>query len=147
MISGRNTKVLEESAKLLGCKYLQLDVSKPSEFDSFMKNAYNLLDGMNVLVNNAGISLHENSFFDVTPDTFDAQYDTNLKGPFFLTQSFIRQIREYGTTKASVLFVSSETGETMDFRLWFKKGLRLQTGFSWNQFLKLWQQQILFVQA
>lgn len=116
LISGRNTKVLEESAKLLGCKYLQLDVSKPSEFDSFMKNAYNLLDGMNVLVNNAGISLHENSFFDVTPDTFDAQYDTNLKGPFFLTQSFIRQIREYGTTKASVLFVSSETGETMDFR-------------------------------
>ena len=65
LISGRNTKVLEESAKLLGCKYLQLDVSKPSEFDSFMKNAYNLLDGMNVLVNNAGISLHENSFFDV----------------------------------------------------------------------------------
>ena len=115
LISGRNTKVLEESAKLLGCKYLQLDVSKPSEFDSFMKNAYKLLDGMNVLVNNAGISLHENSFFDVTPDTFDRQTDTNFKGAFFLTQEFIRKVKAEGR-KANVLFVSSETGDTMDFR-------------------------------
>ena len=115
LISGRNTKVLEESAKLLGCKYLQLDVSKPSEFDSFMKNACKLLDGMNVLVNNAGISLHENSFFDVTPETFDKQFDTNLKGAFFLTQEFIKYLKATDAT-GNVLFVSSETGDTMDFR-------------------------------
>ena len=115
LIVGRNIKVLEESAKKLECKYLQLDVSNPSEFDTFMDKAEELLGEVNVLVNNAGISLHENTFFDVTPETFDKQVDTNLKGAFFLTQSFIRHIKNTDT-KACILFVSSETGDTMDFR-------------------------------
>ena len=115
LIAGRNIKVLEESAKKLECKYLQLDVSNPSEFDAFMDKAEELLGGLNVLVNNAGISLHENTFFDVTPETFDKQVDTNFKGAFFLTQTFIRYIKNTDT-KACVLFVSSETGDTMDFR-------------------------------
>lgn len=115
LIAGRNIKVLEESAKKLKCKYLQLDVSNPSEFDAFMDKAEELLGGLNVLVNNAGISLHENTFFDVTPETFDKQVDTNFKGAFFLTQTFIRHIKNTDT-KACVLFVSSETGDTMDFR-------------------------------
>lgn len=115
LIAGRNISILEESAKKLGCKYLQLDVSNPSEFDAVMDKAEELLGGLNVLVNNAGISLHENTFFDVTPETFDKQVDTNLKGAFFLTQMFIRHIKNTDT-KACVLFVSSETGDTMDFR-------------------------------
>lgn len=115
LIAGRNIKVLEESAKKLECKYLQLDVSNPSEFDAFMDKAEEFLGGLNVLVNNAGISLHENTFFDVTPETFDKQVDTNLKGAFFLTQTFIRHIKNT-ETKACVLCVSSETGDTMDFR-------------------------------
>ena len=115
LIAGRNISILEESAKKLGCKYLQLDVSNPSEFDAVMDKAEELLGGLNVLVNNAGISLHENTFFDVTPETFDKQVDTNLKGAFFLTQTFIRHIKNTDT-KACVLFVSSETGDTMDFR-------------------------------
>lgn len=115
LIAGRNISILEESAKKLGCKYLQLDVSNPSEFDAVMDKAEELLGGLNVLVNNAGISLHENTFFDVTPETFDKQVDTNLKGAFFLTQSFIRHFKKSGA-KACVLFVSSETGDTMDFR-------------------------------
>lgn len=115
LIVGRNMKVLEESANKIGCKFLQLDVSNPSEFDVFIDKAEELLGGVNVLVNNAGISLHENTFFDVTPETFEMQVDTNLKGAFFLTQSFIRHIKDSGL-KACVLFVSSETGDTMDFR-------------------------------
>ena len=115
LIAGRNISILEESAKKLGCKYLQLDVSNPSELDAFMYKAEELLGGLNVLVNNAGISLHENTFFDVTPETFDKQVDTNFKGAFFLTQTFIRHIKNTDT-KACVLFVSSETGDTMDFR-------------------------------
>lgn len=115
IIAGRDLQVLEDSATKLGCKYLQLDVSKPNEHYSFIQNAVKELGGVNVLVNNAGISLHENSFFDVTPETFDAQVETNLKGAFFLTQTFLRYIKSVGTT-ACVLFVSSETGDTMDFR-------------------------------
>jgi len=115
LIAGRNEQTLKDSASLIGCKYLKLDVSNPSEFESFIDESSKMLGGANVLVNNAGISLHEPTFFDVTPETFDKQINTNFKGAFFLTQAFISHLKN-GNTKGNVLFVSSETGDTMDFR-------------------------------
>lgn len=115
LIAGRTEKTIKDTAERIGCKYLALDVSDVETFADFIKQADELLGGINCLVNNAGISLHENSFFDVTPDTFDKQIDTNFKGAFFLTQAFIRTVRAEGR-KANVLFISSETGDTMDFR-------------------------------
>ena len=115
LIVGRTEKTVKETADRIGCKYLTLDVSKVDTFADFIKQADELLGGINCLVNNAGISLHENTFFDVTPDTFDRQIDTNFKGAYFLTQEFIKLIKA-NNRKANVLFVSSETGDTMDFR-------------------------------
>ena len=115
LIVGRSEKTLKASAEQLGCKYLTLDVSKPEKFAEFMQKADEMLGGVNALVNNAGISLHERTFFEVTPQTFDAQVDTNLKGCFFLTQEFIKLIQSRKQS-GNVLFVSSETGDTMDFR-------------------------------
>lgn len=115
LIVGRTEKTVKDTADRIGCKYLTLDVSKVETFADFIQQADELLGGINCLVNNAGISLHENTFFDVTPDTFDKQIDTNFKGAFFLTQEFIRKVKSDGR-KANVLFVSSETGDTMDFR-------------------------------
>lgn len=115
LIVGRTVKTVKDTAERIGCKYLTLDVSKVETFKDFIQQADELLGGINCLVNNAGISLHENTFFDVTPDTFDRQIDTNFKGAFFLTQEFIRKVKAEGC-KANVLFVSSETGDTMDFR-------------------------------
>lgn len=115
LIAGRTEKPLKDTAERIGCKYLTLDVSKVDTFDDFMNQADELLDGVNCLVNNAGISLHESTFFDVTPETFDKQVDINFKGAFFLTQAFLRKMKE-NNRKANVLFISSETGDTMDFR-------------------------------
>ena len=86
-----------------------------SFFDDFLKFAESKLGGLDILVNNAGISLHENHFFDVVPDGFDKQIATNFKGAYFLTQSFIKRLRELNN-RGGVLFISSETGETADFR-------------------------------
>lgn len=115
LIVGRTEKTVKDTAERIGCNYLTLDVSKVETFKDFILQADELLGGINCLVNNAGISLHENTFFDVTPDTFDRQIDTNFKGAFFLTQEFIRKVKAEGR-KANILFVSSETGDTMDFR-------------------------------
>lgn len=115
LISGRNEKNLKEKAEQIGCQYLTLDVQKTDSLDKFIHDADRLLGGVDCLVNNAGISLHEPTFFDVTPETFDAQIATNLRGGFFLTQSFTKLLlRE--KRKGNVLFVSSETGETVDIR-------------------------------
>lgn len=115
LIVGRTEKTVKDTAERIGCKYMILDVSKVETFKDFIQQADKLLDGVNCLVNNAGISLHESTFFDVTPDTFDRQIDTNFKGAFFLTQEFIRKVKAEGR-RANVIFVSSETGDTMDFR-------------------------------
>lgn len=115
LIAGRNESVLKATADKIGCRYLTLDVSDVSSFDSFIEKSEELLGGITSLVNNAGISLHEKTFFDVTPETFDSQINTNMKGSFFLTQKVIRLWKEKNL-KGDVLFISSETGDMMDFR-------------------------------
>lgn len=115
LISGRNEKTLKSTADRIGCRYLTLNVQDTAGFDSFINEADRILEGVDCLVNNAGISLHEPTFFDVTPETFDAQIATNLRGGFFLTQSFTKLLlRE--KRQGNVLFISSETGETVDIR-------------------------------
>ena len=117
LIAGRNEKTLRESASILGCKFLILDVQCIKDFDVFFDEADKMLDGINCLVNNAGISLHEKGFLDVSQDQFDSQFNTNLKGPFFLTQSFIKRYckNDFDDIK-NILFVSSETSMTVDER-------------------------------
>lgn len=117
LIVGRNENNLKISAEGIGCKYLMLDVQDVNSFKSFIDDADQMLGGVNCLVNNAGISLHEKGFLDVNPDQFDSQFDTNLKGAFFLTQCFINKCKEKkieGTK--NILFTSSETGSTADER-------------------------------
>lgn len=115
LISGRNEKTLQEAAQKLGCKYRKLDVQNPNEFSSFIEAADNDLCGANCLVNNAGISLHEAGFLDVSQEQFDAQFNTNLRGCFFLTQAFIERTSATSEMK-NILFTSSETGTTVDER-------------------------------
>lgn len=115
LIAGRSEKSIKDTAEKLGCQYLTLDVTKTDSFTAFLTKATEMLGGIDALVNNAGISLHEKTFFDVTPETFDAQVNTNMKGAYFLTQGVIALWKE-SCSKGSILFISSETGDMMDFR-------------------------------
>ena len=115
LIAGRNEKTLQKSAAELNCKYLTLDVQDTSSFKGFIEKAAEMLGGINCLVNNAGISLHEAGFLDVSPEQFDAQVNTNLKGCFFLTQEFIKYNKGKEGMK-NILFTSSETSMTVDER-------------------------------
>ena len=115
LISGRKEVDLKATANKIGCSYLTLDVQDTSVLDRFIQDVDEILGGADCLVNNAGISLHEPTFFNVTPDTFDAQIATNLRGGFFLTQSFTRLLLKE-KRRGNVLFISSETGETVDIR-------------------------------
>lgn len=115
LIAGRNEETLKASSEIIGCKYLQLNVQDTESFQLFFDKADEMLGGVNCLVNNAGISLHEKTFFDVTPETFDSQFATNLKGGFFMAQRFI-QLLEKERRQGTLLFMSSETGNTADIR-------------------------------
>lgn len=117
LIAGRNEQTLKISANKIGCKYLRLDVQDVDSFAEFMNEADKLLGGVNCLVNNAGISLHENSILEVSKDQFDAQVNTNLRGPYFLAKLFIEKCCRNQTDEIKkILFTSSETGTTVDER-------------------------------
>jgi len=117
LIAGRNERTLKESAAKLGCKYLVLDVQNVKSFTTFVSMAKEMLGGLNCLVNNAGISLHENGILNVSEEQYDAQFDTNLKGSFFLAKEFILECKKDTDSETkNILFVSSETSMTVDER-------------------------------
>lgn len=115
LIAGRNEDTLKRSAADLNCMYLVLDVQNVESFGTFIETADKMLDGVDCLVNNAGISLHENGFLEVSPQQFNAQFDTNLKGAFFLAQAFVEKTKSKEGMK-NILFTSSETSMTVDER-------------------------------
>lgn len=115
LVAGRNLESLRIAAAKLGCKYLVLDVQDTSSFKRFIEQASILLEGVNCLVSNAGISLHEHSFFDVTENTFDSQINTNFKGNVFLIQEFVKYSIQNGVS-SNIIVTSSEVGELADNR-------------------------------
>lgn len=115
LIAGRNEDTLKAASEKIDCEWLCLDMQEVNSFDQFIALAAERLGGLDSLVSNAGISLHEENFAKVTPETFDAQINTNLRGPFFLTQKFVGYALE-NKQSANILFISSETGETVDER-------------------------------
>lgn len=115
LITGRDQITLKEVAEHIHCKYLVLDMLNPAIYPSFIEEADRMLGGINSLVCNAGISLHEKDFLHVTEESFDKQLGTNLKGNVFLSQEFIRYILKKNM-EANLLLISSEVGELADNR-------------------------------
>lgn len=99
-------------AKEIGCKYLCLDVTHLESFKGFFSIARKELGGqIDILVNNAGISLHEGNMMNVTVEGFSSQIMTNLTGPYFLAQEFLRQYEnQIEKSNASIIFMASEKG-------------------------------------
>lgn len=114
LISGRNEDKLRDVSNSLGCQYLCLDVQDTEKISSFIAEADAMLGGVNCLVNNAGISLHEGGILDVSESNFDDQIHTYLRGAYFLTQEFIKIVEGRSACDKNVLFVSSERGVFVD---------------------------------
>lgn len=115
IITGRKLDTLKEASEQIGCKFIVFDVTDTNKYEDLIRKAEEELGGLNVLVNNAGISLHEPSFFDVTLESFDRQINTNLKSDVFLSQCFIKRMIEE-KREATILCVSSEVGDLADNR-------------------------------
>lgn len=111
IITGRNEEKLINSKKELGenCEYYVLDMNMIDKFSVIINEIYNKYGKLDGLINNAGVSLHEWDFLKVTPEGFDTQFYTNLKGAYFLTQEYIKMLLEKEDA-GNVIFISSERG-------------------------------------
>jgi glucose 1-dehydrogenase len=72
---------------------VQADVSILADTQNLVDQAYKQLGRCDILVNNAGIEI-EAPFWEVTEKDYDAVLNVNLKGAFFLTQAFVRRLRD-----------------------------------------------------
>lgn len=116
LIIGRNLKTLQEANKNLGEKstYLQFDVSQIKEIPKLLEQCKKLLGGnIDCWVNNAGISLHEGSFKNVTIEGFEMQMNINLKAYYFLSKAFL-EMKLKERKEGNLLLVSSETAALYD---------------------------------
>ncbi len=80
------------------------DFSKREEVRRLAGRALEFLGGIDVLVNNAGVSLTF-PFEQVTGEQFDLLYAVNVGAPFFLTQALLPRLRE--SKNPSVINLSS----------------------------------------
>lgn len=71
------------------------DLSSATQAADVVERALAVAGSLHIIVNNAGIEIRA-PFADITESDYDRVLDTNLKGPFFLTQAFVRHLREAG---------------------------------------------------
>lgn len=72
---------------------VQGDVSKMEDLQRLIDESWTQLGGCDILVNNAGVEKGAD-FWEVTEEDYDMVLNVNLKGVFFLTQAFVRRLRE-----------------------------------------------------
>lgn len=72
------------------------DLRSVQEAPRLVAEAVGFLGGLDVLVNNAGITMNR-PFEEVTEEQFDTLYHVNVRAMFFVTQSALPSLRERGT--------------------------------------------------
>jgi glucose 1-dehydrogenase len=71
---------------------VQADVTVCTEIRALVDAAWERFGSADILVNNAGME-HRSDFWDTTEQEYDKVLAVNLRGPFFLTQEFVRRLR------------------------------------------------------
>jgi len=70
-----------------GCQIFQCDISSSQDREALIAFARQKFDRLDLLVNNAGIAPRERrDILEASEEIFDEVLNTNLKGPYFLTQ-------------------------------------------------------------
>lgn len=72
---------------------VQADVTSMNDVRCLVDQAWKRFGGADILVNNAGMEIRSD-FWDTTEEEYDKVLSVNLRGPFFLTQQFVRRLRD-----------------------------------------------------
>ena len=114
IIAGRNESKLKNVVKDLekiskNIYYICLDITNIDFFDIKLKELETLLNGkkIDILVNNAGV-LSNNSIGTTKSNEFDIVMDTNLKGTYFLSQTFFNYWKR-NKIKGNILNIASSS--------------------------------------
>ena len=115
IITGRNEEQLQSVSNELKYDYIVFDSKNIDEIENVFELAENIFGGKtDSLISNAGISLHEGDFRNVTEQTWDDQMDTNIKGNYFLVQKFIQYLESKQDKSGNIIVITSEKAKRSD---------------------------------
>ena len=113
VVLDRDTKGREQIhsqlPKLAGT--VDADVSNLNQVQAAFADAVRLMGGVDVLINNAGISIRHN-FLDITPEEWDKTIAVNLTGVFYVAQTAARHMWERGS---GVILQTASTNGLMGY--------------------------------
>jgi NAD(P)-dependent dehydrogenase (short-subunit alcohol dehydrogenase family) len=87
------------------------DVTNLMQVEAALAEAVRAMGGVDVLVNNAGISIRHN-FLDITPEEWDRVLAVNLTGVFYVAQTAARHIMQRGS---GVILQTASTNGIMGY--------------------------------
>src|ERR1700691_4716901 len=85
------------------------DVTDLMQVEAAFAEAIRLMDGVDVVINNAGISIRH-AFLDITPEEWERVIAVNLTGVFYVAQTAARHMWERGS--GAILQTASTNGVT-----------------------------------
>ena len=115
-----NDKLAETAAKCAeaGCKTVHtfgLDVRNSADVDGAVKKASEVLGGLDIVVNNAGVT-KDNLLMRLSDDDYNAVMDTNMKGAFNVTRAATRSLMKSKAGRliniASIVGIGGNAGQT-----------------------------------
>jgi NAD(P)-dependent dehydrogenase (short-subunit alcohol dehydrogenase family) len=104
-----NQKIKGELPALAGT--IVADASDLKQVQAAFAAAIRLMGGVDVLINNAGISIRHN-FLDITPAEWDKTIAVNLTGVFYVAQTAARHMMERGS---GVILQTASTNGVMGY--------------------------------
>jgi len=102
-------QIQSQLPKLAGT--VDADVSNLNQVQAAFADAVRLMGGVDVLINNAGISIRHN-FLDITPEEWDKTIAVNLTGVFYVAQTAARHMWERGS---GVILQTASTNGLMGY--------------------------------
>jgi len=105
LVEGARVCVLDRDAQ--GCDHIRrelpglaeaiiADVTDLMQVEAAFAEAVRLMDGVDVLINNAGISIRH-KFLDISPEEWEKVLSVNLTGVFYVAQTAARHMCEVGS--------------------------------------------------
>lgn len=109
LFGGRNVKKMRKTADLIKeiggeCTVVCGDLTNPSELESAFIKAFENVDRLDILINNAGVA-HNDKFETVTTELFDKIMQINVRVPYFLTQKALPYLKK--SDSATIINIAS----------------------------------------
>lgn len=119
IIADIDTAAGNNSAKALGCQFVELDVTNQALCQTRIQEVIEQYGRIDILCSNTGIS-PQATIEEMTEKEWDFMQEVNVKGTFFIVQAALKAMKKQGSGR--VIITSSITGNITGFPGWSHYG-------------------------